>query len=35
MIRADYSSDPKYFKDNIHVSKHVLPFIFEELKDII
>jgi hypothetical protein len=35
MLRDDYSSDPKYFKDNIHVSKHVLPFILEELNDII
>ena len=35
MLRLDYTSDPKYFRDNIHLSKNALPFIKRELKDIL
>lgn len=35
MLKEDYSSNQKYFKDNIHVSKEVLPFIKEELTDLL
>lgn len=34
MLNPDYSSNKIYFKDNIHASKEVLPFIIEELKEI-
>lgn len=35
LLNDDYSSNKIYFKDNIHLSKEALPFIIEELKDII
>lgn len=35
LIRDDYSSDPIYFKDNIHLSIHALPFIKKELKTLL
>lgn len=35
MLNEDYSSNKIYFKDNIHASKEVLPFIIEALKELI
>jgi hypothetical protein len=34
MLNEDYSSNRIYFKDNIHASKEVLPFIKEALSDL-
>jgi hypothetical protein len=34
MLNDDYSSNQIYFKDNIHASKEVLPFIKEALKEL-
>jgi len=34
MLNDDYSSNQIYFKDNIHASKEVLPFIKEVLKEL-
>jgi hypothetical protein len=35
MLNDDYSSNHIYFKDNIHASKEVIPFIIEALKDLL
>lgn len=35
MLNEDYSSNRIYFKDNIHASKEVIPFIKEALSDLI
>ena len=35
MLNDDYSSNHIYFKDNIHASKEVIPFIVDDLKDLL
>lgn len=35
MLNDDYSSNKIYFKDNIHASKNVIPFIREELMTLV